>query len=440
MTDQHAPEGPERALQALVPVALPPEMCRVAVDILTGGLSVTGAVDAAIALLATTPGVTRVYATSTLLQPDRPESWVRLGERAWLKEWLAPGATPSLPPEADAGPEQAMSLPWFSQQVRRQGVAVLVDASLLDGPAEQDRIELLNDGSRAAVGSSMICDGVMYGGLGMDRDQPGRWPDEYIAAIRLVSAALASRMSAERSRSALADAIERGDHARDSQQQFFSALGHELRTPITAIVVTAEMLAAEASEVSEASAPQGRTASGSRPVRDVTAYAAGVAGDAAVVLSASEHLLAIVNDLLRTGQELGVGIESQAVDVADAVGDVIHWLRAPALAADVTVSCDVPPQTLVSTTPSGLRQILSNLVANAVAYNHRGGRVHVTTVHATGMSGDARVRITVHDTGPGLTREQQVEIFKPFVRFVGPEVPGTGLGLSLSRSLAERDG
>jgi signal transduction histidine kinase len=50
------------------------------------------------------------------------------------------------------------------------------------------------------------------------------------------------------------------------------------------------------------------------------------------------------------------------------------------------------------------------------------------------------VRIRVRDTGPGLTPEQQGEVFKPFVRFAGPDIRGTGLGLSLSRSLAERDG
>jgi signal transduction histidine kinase len=66
--------------------------------------------------------------------------------------------------------------------------------------------------------------------------------------------------------------------------------------------------------------------------------------------------------------------------------------------------------------------------------------VHVTTSETRDEFGDARVRVSVHDTGPGLTPEQQREVFTPFVRFAGPEIRGTGLGLSLSRSLAERDG
>ncbi len=169
-------------------------------------------------------------------------------------------------------------------------------------------------------------------------------------------------------------------------------------------------------------------------------FASSVAQDADVVLSAGEQLLAVVDDLLDAGQELGGGTESQWVDVADAVGDVIHWLRAPALATDVTVTVDLAPSTLVLTTPSGLRQILTNLVGNAIAYNKPGGSVHVTTSATRDEFGQSRVRIRVRDTGPGLTIEQQGEVFKPFVRFAGPDIRGTGLGLSLSRSLAERDG
>jgi signal transduction histidine kinase len=249
-------------------------------------------------------------------------------------------------------------------------------------------------------------------------------------------------MSAARARESLVDAIRRGDLARASQQEFFAAIGHELRTPIAAIVGTAELIGSDARELVETSSA---SSSGPElPNHDATAvltkFASGAAQDADVVLSAAEQLLAVVDDLLDAGQELGGGTESQWVNVADAVGDVIHWLRAPALAADVTVTVDLASTTLVLTTPSGLRQILTNLVGNAIAYNKPGGSVHVTRSATRDEFGQSRVRIRVRDTGPGLTPEQQGEVFKPFVRFAGPDIRGTGLGLSLSRSLAERDG
>jgi signal transduction histidine kinase len=115
-------------------------------------------------------------------------------------------------------------------------------------------------------------------------------------------------------------------------------------------------------------------------------------------------------------------------------------VRTPALTAGVTVSSDVARGTRVLTTASGLRQILTNLVGNAVLYNVPGGTVRLVLSWARDEFGEPRVRISVQDSGPGLSVEQQRDVFKPFVRFADPGVKGTGLGLSLSRSLAERDG
>jgi signal transduction histidine kinase len=408
-----------------------------ATELLSGDGTITDAVEQVGQLLSSYPGVDGIAASMTQLEPEDTSSWVRLGERAWLREWVRPGTSCSIAPRQDAGPEQAFSLPWISQFARRDALAIL-DISLLPTAAEQDTRELGSFGVRALVTRSILCDGILFGSLALARETPGAWPDEYVADLRLLSAALGSRMSAARARGSLVDALRRGDLARASQQDFFAAIGHELRTPIAAIVGTAELLGDDARGLAETT----RASSDGQevPAAVVAKFASGVARDADVVLGAGEQLLAIVDDLLDTGQELGGGAQSQWVDVADAVGDVEHWLRTPALTAGVTVTPDVAPLTLVLTTPSGLRQILTNLVGNAIAYNRPGGNVHVDTARTRDEFGQTRVRIRVRDTGPGLTPDQQVEVFKPFVRFAGPDQPGTGLGLSLSRSLAERDG
>jgi signal transduction histidine kinase len=408
-----------------------------AIEILAGEDTITEAVEKVGRLLSTYPRIDLVAASLTLLDPEETAGWVRLGKRAWLREWRRPGTSCSVAPRHDAGADQALSLPWISQFARRDALAV-VDIRLLPVGAEQDIRELTACGVRALVTRSILCDGVLFGSVAVAGEAAGAWPDEHIADLRLLSAALGSRMSAARARLSLADALRRGDLARASQQQFFATIGHELRTPLAAIVGTAELLGDDARELAEASG-----ASSDRhdvPAAVVAKFASGVARDADVVLGAGEQLLAVVDDLLDTGQELGGGTESHWVDVADAVGDVNHWLRAPALSSEVTVTADVAPATLVLTTPSGLRQILTNLIGNAIAYNKPGGSVHVTTSSTRDEFGQSRIRIRVRDTGPGLTPEQQGEVFKPFVRFAGPNKPGTGLGLSLSRSLAERDG
>lgn len=413
-----------------------------ATEILGGDSNVTQAVEMVGRLLSSYPGVDLVAASLTLLNPEDPQAWVRLGERAWLREWSRPGTACSVAPREDVGPEQALSMPWLSRQAAQRRVVVCPDAELLPAEGQQDRREMAACRVQSLATSAIVSDGAMFGSVAMCRENAGAWPDEYVADLRLLSAALGSRMAATRDRESLADAIRRGDLARSSQQDFFAAIGHELRTPIAAIVGTAEMLGADARDLVETSQPtsgDGEAPPDDPPV-DGEQFAASVAHDADVILSAGEQLLAIVDELLETSLELGGGAESQWVDVADAVSDVIHWLRTPALLARVTVNADVAPRTLVLTTTSGLRQILTNLVGNAISYNTPGGNVRVTTYATRNEFGEPRVRVSVQDTGPGLTLPQQGDVFKPFVRFAGPDIRGTGLGLSLSRSLAERDG
>ena len=94
-----------------------------------------------------------------------------------------------------------------------------------------------------------------------------------------------------------------------SQQQFFAAIGHELRTPIAAILGTAELLGSDARELVPPTDRSGLDAPTDGPVAAVAEFASSVAKDSDVVLSAGEQLLAIVDDLLDTGQELGGGTE-----------------------------------------------------------------------------------------------------------------------------------
>ncbi|WP_244928294.1 HAMP domain-containing sensor histidine kinase [Nocardioides sp. W7] len=421
MSSPSFPNGlqPVRGLASASPAAV-----TVAVELLTSRTDIAAAVEAVVGLLSSYPEIDGVTVAIIGMTPERTEGWVPLGSRAWLREWTAPGATCSVAPPEGAGPEQAFSLTWLSQHARTDVVAVL-DTELLPPDAAQDRRELEGCNVRALVSRSIVRDHVLFGSLGLARETPGPWPESYVSDVRLLSAAIASRLAEEVSRRSLAEAIERAETAHQSKEHFFAALGHELRTPITAIMGTAELQSQEAGEHIDS---------------DPSGFATSVARDADVVLRAAEQLHAVVEELLGTGDELGGRAETQWVDVAEALADVVHWLGAPARTSNVTVGSDVPTGILVRTTPSALRQILTNLVGNAITYNVAGGSVRVTATRATDEFGRPRARIGVRDTGPGLSPAQQRRVFEPFVRFAGPEVRGTGLGLSLSRSLAERDG
>ena len=406
---------------------------RLAIEVMRGEVTVARALERVAGHFAAEPRIDGVAAALTTYTPEETEGWAHLGQRAWLREWMRPGSPCHLVPDEDPGPEAAFTMPWMSQHARRD-VAVIPDAEDLPAEAEQDRLELAACGIRALLGSAQHANGVMYGSLSVVSSQAGPWPETVVADLRLISAALTSRMGAEQAKRSLADAIALGDQAHASQQQFFAAIGHELRTPIAAIVGFAEVLADEAAELVPDSGSG--AVSGSR----LTLFPKTAAHDAGIILRAGEQLLAIVEDLLSTGRILGVEQVREQVSVAAAVADIIHWHRTSALAGRVSVTSSVDPDVHVQARPSGLRQVLTNLVGNAIVHNRPGGTVEISAARSVGDGGEPRLRIVVRDTGPGLDQAQLGRVFESFVRFADDGVKGTGLGLPLARAVAERDG
>lgn len=380
--------------------------------------------DDAFALIArhllTLPRVEAVTVALTIFAPESQSDWVRLGERAWVTEWLKPGTSCSSLPGSDSGPNGALSMPWLSPRARESTLAV-VDIDLLPPEAKEDQRELAACGIRSMVARAQVADGVMYGSLAVGSSDVGPWPATLVADFRLLNSALTSRMALEQARRSLAEAVAAGAQTRETQQHFFGSIGHELRTPLTAIVGYTEMLLDEAEQ------------------QEDDPFAAAVQRDGAVILRACEQLMAVVEDLLSAGRTMGNEESRESVDVASAVEDVVHWHRATARAAGVDLDCEVSPGQTVWAHAAGFRQILSNLVGNAVVHNP-GGSVHVSTQALRGETGEPRLRVIVRDTGEGLDADRLRTAFDPFVRHARPDVKGTGLGLSLSRSLAERDG
>ena len=382
--------------------------------------SVSGACELIAAHLLGSEEVEMVVVALTLTPPDDREAWLHLGDRVWLREWVRAGSPCSSVPRGE-GPEGALTMPYVSQWARDEVVAV-PDRDLLPPEGAKDRDELEQCGTAAIVTCALQRDAIMYGSLSIGRSTPGPWSPQLLADYRLVVATLAARLAAQHSRSLLTDALAVGEQARQVQQQFFATVGHELRTPLSTIIGYAELLTDQAERQ-----PAGE-------------FADEVGRDAGHVLTASEHLLAVVEDLLGTGRLLGSEDSRRAVDVAGAVADVLHWHRVPAERNRVAVASVVPAGLQVLERPAGLRQVLTNLVGNAIVHNRAGGTVEVGAQPLAGEGGQPRVRVTVRDTGRGLSAVQLRSAFEPFVRFAGPAVKGTGLGLPLARTVAERDG
>lgn len=363
-----------------------------------------------------------VVASLTTFAPEDPTGWLRLGGRAWVRDWSRPGFRSLLPPP-DAGPEAALTMPWLSTHARAGGLAALTDVELLPDEAAQDRAELGRTDVRSLVSTTLLSRGEMFGSVSAVSTTPGPWPEIFVDDLRLLNSAITSRIMLEHSRRALAEAIDAGAEAQLAYQQFFGSVGHELRTPLSSVLGYTEVLLSDAGQ-----SPQD-------PV------SAALLRDGPAMVRACEQVLTVVDHLLGTGRALSSDDQKQDVVLAEAVADVVHWHRNPARAAGVEMHVDIDPGVTAWAHPSGVRQVLAHLLGNAIKHHRNGaGEVHLTTQRLRGESGLEMVRVLVRDDGPGLEADQLLHAFEPFVRFAPRDTKGSGLGLSMSRTIAERDG
>lgn len=146
-----------------------------------------------------------------------------------------------------------------------------------------------------------------------------------------------------------------------------------------------------------------------------------------------DNLVADMLDVSRI-QQGRMSITPKSTDVAAIMRDVIEMWRVPATEKGLTLSADVPNEMVLMIDPERLRQVLTNLVSNAVKYTKQG------SVVVRLMPVDGRAVIRVSDTGIGMTTEEREHLFEKFYRAGGTDVRaqrGTGLGLWITKQLVE---
>ena len=204
-----------------------------------------------------------------------------------------------------------------------------------------------------------------------------------------------------------------------TRSEFVATASHELRTPIAAVYGTFQTLLRE----------------------DLALDRAATRQFLQIGLHESERLTRIVDDLLLTGQLDGGAptVEPRRCDVGAVVEDVVAATAARLNGTHALVaSCD-DALSPIRCDPLRLRQVLANLVENAVKYSPDGGTVRVDA--RAGRSGGARIEVA--DEGIGIPARDQRRIFERFVRLdpaLRRGVGGTGLGLYICRELVERMG
>jgi CheY-like chemotaxis protein len=159
-------------------------------------------------------------------------------------------------------------------------------------------------------------------------------------------------------------------------------------------------------------------------------------------VSGGRHLLQLINEVLDISRiEAGqLSLSIEPIHLGDVIDEVVALVQPLAAPNQVTVARRIVPgnpEAALADRPR-LNQILMNLVSNAVKYNRAGGTVEIRVVAVR----NNRVRIEVEDTGMGIAADKHALVFKPFER-LGAEttgVEGTGLGLAVSRGLAQAMG
>ncbi len=215
----------------------------------------------------------------------------------------------------------------------------------------------------------------------------------------------------------LKDDAERANRAKS---EFLANMSHEIRTPMTAILGYADLLLEEG-DINQT--PQHRV-------------------DAVRTIHRNgEHLLSLINDILDLSKiEVGkVGVESISCSPRQLLADVESLMKLRAQVRNLNLLIDVEGElpSSIQSDPTRLRQILVNLVGNAIKFTEHGG-VRIIARHLPGER--PLLTIDVVDTGTGMTPEQMEKLFRPFTQAdtsTTRRFGGTGLGLTISKRLAE---
>jgi signal transduction histidine kinase len=197
-----------------------------------------------------------------------------------------------------------------------------------------------------------------------------------------------------------------------SRKTLLTDITHELRTPLTVIQGNLEGLLDGVYPADEA--------------------------HLSTIVEETRTLGRLIDDLrtLALADRGALDLRREDVDLAVLVHETVTGVRAAAAAVGVTIAVrevdkDLPP---VSADPTRIREVLGNLLSNALRHTPRGGSVNVDVANG----GRSLVSVSIRDTGPGIAPDVLPRVFERFVRT--PDSPGSGLGLAIARDLVEAHG
>jgi len=274
-------------------------------------------------------------------------------------------------------------------------------------------------GVRATMAAPMTWEGKGIGSIVVARENPGRFSDKEIALLKTFADQAAIAIQNARLFREIQQKSRELEIASQHKSEFLANMSHELRTPLNAIIGFSEVLLERMfGELNEKQDDY---------LKDIH--------------SSGRHLLSLINDILDLSKvEAGrMELEPARFDVPTAIGNAMTLVRERAQRHGIALGVDVAPDVgEIVADERKFKQILLNLLTNAVKFTPDGGRVDVLARRA----GDA-LEVAVRDTGIGIAKEDRQAVFEEF-RQVGRHYTnkqeGTGLGLALTKRFVELHG
>ncbi len=246
-----------------------------------------------------------------------------------------------------------------------------------------------------------------------------REPDGEVMGFIAVSRDVTDRKNSEK---ALIAAKEKAEYANRAKSEFLANMSHELRTPLNAVIGFSQLMLEEIL--------------GTIQPDKYRQYLG-------LINQSGNHLLEMISDILDIAKvESGeVSLDIEEINVAETVTSCVELVRGRSKIANVSLSVDISDQiTSLCADQRRIKQILINLLANAIKFTPEGGNVHVTADPA--LNGGVVFRIA--DTGIGIPANKLLTIMDPFTQAHQDNlisgVQGTGLGLSIVKSTVELHG
>jgi signal transduction histidine kinase len=299
------------------------------------------------------------------------------------------------------------------ERVLEGKIVVRRDLAEQDSPADE---QLLALGLRSELVTPLLLGARTIGMLSLSRDRQDAFSEDEIELVSLLGRLVATAVQNIRAYEAERRRVEELAALSQLRADFVSLVSHELRSPMAAVIGAARTL-------------QDRWRMLTAEQREAFL---------ALINDETTRLAELVGDVLDTSRiEAGTfSYRFEEVDLGRIVDEAVDTavLAQQEVQVVASVSGTLPA---ILGDRARLRQVLGNLIENAVKYSPEGGEVKVSAVATNGT-----VRIAVRDAGPGIPSDQQGRIFEKFGRVdvPGASKPGTGLGLFIARSITEAHG